>query len=417
MTTHNKYPLSKTLTMIALRTLGFFIGALMLHPFMQRLEGVTTSGLSFALFGLGMVVACMAAPDVLRWVLCATTPSKGSLPTSPMGRSQLRSRTFNGKRLLEEGQEVTDSLPRLGPATSLHPTYRARLDALREQTQVEDRALAARPRASYHAHQLALYQKRSERWIFFAFGFLLLAALIEAFGGVGVLFWILMQTLVILPARWLVLPRLRRNHGTKEPVIPLMYSSGGHVGGNLATGNNDFAEHNVRYGLAGEVRTARMLDHFFQGISDITVFHSLHWPGSFRADIDHVVIIGSHVVLVDSKAWAPGDYRQIAPDIIIDENGKDRRSSMPNAIAKFREEQFRSISAVTVVHPASGEVTINGQKHTGNGSHIYLDDQNFIAHLIGLREQMARTNRVRHSHAYLTKQFNRKRTDYDRLAI
>ena len=60
MTTHNKYPLSKTLTMIALRTLGFFIGALMLHPFMQRLEGVTTSGLSFALFGLGMVVSVVS---------------------------------------------------------------------------------------------------------------------------------------------------------------------------------------------------------------------------------------------------------------------------------------------------------------------------------------------------------------------
>lgn len=63
----------------------------------------------------------------------------------------------------------------------------------------------------------------------------------------------------------------------------------------------------ARVGQAGELRTARLLDSAVARRGGATVLHDLAIPGS-RANIDHVVVAGRTVWVIDTKVWAPGVY-------------------------------------------------------------------------------------------------------------
>lgn len=64
----------------------------------------------------------------------------------------------------------------------------------------------------------------------------------------------------------------------------------------------------ARVGAVGEIRTAQLLEPFTLTADGPTVLHDLLIPGlgRLRANIDHVVVSGQTVLLVDSKVWAPG---------------------------------------------------------------------------------------------------------------
>lgn len=83
----------------------------------------------------------------------------------------------------------------------------------------------------------------------------------------------------------------------------------GRAGTGLATGNNDWAANAdvARVGRGGELRTASALNAIAQRPGGPTVLHDLTIPGS-RANIDHVVVSGSRVTLLDTKVWRPGAY-------------------------------------------------------------------------------------------------------------
>jgi hypothetical protein len=63
----------------------------------------------------------------------------------------------------------------------------------------------------------------------------------------------------------------------------------------------------ARVGRDGELRTARVLDEVALSPGGPTVLHDLTVPGS-RANVDHAVVAGRRVLLVDSKSWRPGWY-------------------------------------------------------------------------------------------------------------
>ncbi|MEK6311944.1 MAG: nuclease-related domain-containing protein [Curtobacterium sp.] len=66
-----------------------------------------------------------------------------------------------------------------------------------------------------------------------------------------------------------------------------------------------------RVGAGGELRTAELLNEIADLPDGPTVMHDLQVPGS-RANIDHVVVSGSRVHLIDTKVWRPGFYCTIA---------------------------------------------------------------------------------------------------------
>ena len=58
----------------------------------------------------------------------------------------------------------------------------------------------------------------------------------------------------------------------------------------------------------GERLTAELLGRYLTRLPGARVFHGLAWPGSVFADIDHAVLCGRRLVLIESKTWLPGHY-------------------------------------------------------------------------------------------------------------
>ena len=61
----------------------------------------------------------------------------------------------------------------------------------------------------------------------------------------------------------------------------------------------------IKHGVAGELKTAELLNALPDGF---VVFHDLRLPMKTSANIDHAVLAGKHLLLIDSKAWAAGSY-------------------------------------------------------------------------------------------------------------
>ena len=65
----------------------------------------------------------------------------------------------------------------------------------------------------------------------------------------------------------------------------------------------------ARVGKSGEVKTATVLDELARRDDGPTVLHDLRIPiPGFTANIDHVVVSGRDVHLIDAKVWKPGFY-------------------------------------------------------------------------------------------------------------
>ncbi len=62
-------------------------------------------------------------------------------------------------------------------------------------------------------------------------------------------------------------------------------------------------------GRSGELATAAVLTSFEAAHPEVAILHSLRLPArKMRTDIDHVVVAGRRVWIIDSKCWAPGFY-------------------------------------------------------------------------------------------------------------
>lgn len=75
-----------------------------------------------------------------------------------------------------------------------------------------------------------------------------------------------------------------------------------------------FGAHRV-YGKPGigsehraEQLTAEVLTRYFTRLPGVRIFHGLAEPGSVFADVDHAVLCGHRLVLIESKMWLPGHY-------------------------------------------------------------------------------------------------------------
>jgi curved DNA-binding protein CbpA len=57
-----------------------------------------------------------------------------------------------------------------------------------------------------------------------------------------------------------------------------------------------------------EQLTAALLAKYLTCLPGARIFHGVAWPGSVFADIDHAVLCGRRLVLIESKTWLPGHY-------------------------------------------------------------------------------------------------------------
>lgn len=81
----------------------------------------------------------------------------------------------------------------------------------------------------------------------------------------------------------------------------------GRAGGSVA-GVTQFGQAG-KVGAVGEARTGRILDQLATREGGPTVIHDVRIPiPGFTANIDHVVVSGREITLIDSKVWRSGFY-------------------------------------------------------------------------------------------------------------
>ncbi|MGW1679708.1 J domain-containing protein [Saccharopolyspora sp. NPDC002376] len=128
-------------------------------------------------------------------------------------------------------------------------------------------------------------------------------------------------------------------------------------GGRRTFGLRDTADPDNR----AQQLTAELCAKYLTRLPGVRVFHGLAWPGSVFEDVDHAVLCGRRLVLVESKTWLPGHYT-------ADEDGTLWRNGHPfrGGATRLTEgvEAFEELlpgvevrGAVLIYPSRSGEVT------------------------------------------------------------
>ncbi len=84
--------------------------------------------------------------------------------------------------------------------------------------------------------------------------------------------------------------------------------------------------------------TAGLLEHYLTRLPGARIFHGISWPDSVFADIDHAVLCGKRLVLIESKLWLPGHYAT-GDDGRLQRNGRAFRgggSRLTESLAEYR---------------------------------------------------------------------------------
>lgn len=122
-----------------------------------------------------------------------------------------------------------------------------------------------------------------------------------------------------------------------------------------------FGRPGAEEGDIAEQLTARLLGRYLTRLPGVRVFHGLAWPDSVFADIDHAVLCGRRLVLIESKLWLPGHYT--ADDTgQLHRNGHAYRGGgtrLPESVEAFRELLPEAeVRGVLVLYPnRAGEIT------------------------------------------------------------
>lgn len=128
--------------------------------------------------------------------------------------------------------------------------------------------------------------------------------------------------------------------------------------GQLTDALDKFGERNMQAGVAGERRTADLLAEL-AAIPGIRVLHGMPFPDSTTADVDHLVVCGDRVAIVDSKMWKRQTYSWGSREGELLVNGKhsDRTGThMPFAVKgyQFAMGSRAEVRAWILVHPKPG---------------------------------------------------------------
>lgn len=100
----------------------------------------------------------------------------------------------------------------------------------------------------------------------------------------------------------------------------------------------------AKAGARAEKATATVLDDWARSHPGVAVLHDLHVPmPGYTANVDHAVVSGTDVLLLDSKAWAPGfvwsfggkGYRGLSPFPAA------TKKTLPMALDAYRQHLAR----------------------------------------------------------------------------
>jgi hypothetical protein len=80
----------------------------------------------------------------------------------------------------------------------------------------------------------------------------------------------------------------------------------GTVGASLKSGFT--TADRARQGALGEQACAALIRKAFARCDDVAVLHDLTLPGGSQANVDHIIVRGNRILLIDAKRWKAGIY-------------------------------------------------------------------------------------------------------------
>lgn len=122
----------------------------------------------------------------------------------------------------------------------------------------------------------------------------------------------------------------------------------GEPGGNLSYAR--FGK-NAADGKEGETRTAKIIrENILNQYPAARLINCIAWPGTDSADIDHVLLIGNSIILLDSKLYQPGQYYWDGKRLF--RNGTELEPFKIAAAAQAIKTIFpqQQVSAAIVIH-------------------------------------------------------------------
>lgn len=160
--------------------------------------------------------------------------------------------------------------------------------------------------------------------------------------------------------------------------------------GDLEDAISKFGEENVRKGILGEKQTAKLLSMIPTYIPSAKVFHGLKFPtetGKSPADVDHAVLVGKRLALIDSKYWKEAHYEWDEYGDIAEsyQDGyiRYRNTHFPAAVERYAAKfPHLEVFGWILIHPANGnhEKLTFSNKHASN---VYLSDASTAMETIG----------------------------------
>ncbi|MFC4003133.1 DnaJ domain-containing protein [Prauserella oleivorans] len=110
-----------------------------------------------------------------------------------------------------------------------------------------------------------------------------------------------------------------------------------------------------------ERRTADLLARYLTQLPGARIFHGLAWPDSVFADVDHAVLCGHRLVLIESKRWLPGHY-SVDDAGVLHRNGQRFRGGgtrLAESVAAFEALlPDVEVRGALVLYPSrAGEIT------------------------------------------------------------
>ena len=132
------------------------------------------------------------------------------------------------------------------------------------------------------------------------------------------------------------------------------------------SGQKVTSRHAIAAAAKAERDTAEILNRI-AGVNGAVVLHDVKIPGKYSANIDHIVVTGSTLHLVDSKAWASGflwtlgrtTRRGTKRFAACDKGTMKLADDMLRAYLMSRAVRFDSIDSTVVVWPSSRDGAVS----------------------------------------------------------
>jgi len=154
-------------------------------------------------------------------------------------------------------------------------------------------------------------------------------------------------------------------------------------GASLTWGIEGSGSGQVTAGGEGEKQVAKELAIFAEKNPKVKIFHSVQWPGS-KGDTDHMVVIGTLILIIDAKRWKSKRKYSVTPKGAILRGTvpfPEGKVKMMPAMSAWRKTLGKTAKVMGVVCIAQTEVFVPYDKNWYSAPYRLVTAENLIEFL------------------------------------